>query len=170
MVASPPGISFFGTRLMVGFGGFSVEPPLLLSVLKGFWTWGLSLSLNWGAHTMGAPIFTLVAFGGTWHPFIQYDFSPSHQPVLLVLCTIWGRSTYDLGGFPPGVDISVAGCHRLMFDAFCSHTVCWVGSGGSTLAWESCPAYFHPLEGLLPCCRGSSNCLVGCFKSSASHH
>ena len=36
MVASPPGISFFGTRLMVGFGGFSTEPPLLLLVLKGF--------------------------------------------------------------------------------------------------------------------------------------
>ena len=23
---------------------------------------------------MGAPIFTLVAFGGTWHPFIQYYY------------------------------------------------------------------------------------------------
>ena len=33
---------------------------------------------------MDAPNFTLVARGGTWHPFIQYDFSPSHQPVLLV--------------------------------------------------------------------------------------
>ena len=107
---------------------------------------------------MGAPISTLVAFGGTWHPFIQYDFSPSHQPVLLVFCTIWGRSTYDLGGLPPGVDIFVAGCHGLTFDAFCSHTVCWVGSGGSSLAWASCPAYFYPLERLLPCCRGSGNC------------
>ena len=56
---------------MVGFGGFCTEPPLLLLVLKGFWTYGLSLSLNWGAHTMGAPIFILVAFGGTWHFFLS---------------------------------------------------------------------------------------------------
>ena len=98
---------------MVGFGGISTEPPLLLLVLKGFWTWGLSLSLNLGAHTMGAPIFILLPFGGTWHPFLQYDFTPPHQPMLLVFCTIWGRSTYDLGGLPPGVDISVAGCHKL---------------------------------------------------------
>ena len=35
MVASPSGTSFFGTRLMVGFGGLSIEPPLLL-VLRGF--------------------------------------------------------------------------------------------------------------------------------------
>ena len=54
---------------------------------------------------MGAPIFTLVAFCGTWHPFIQYYFSPPHQPVLLVFCTTWGRSTYDLGGLPTGVDL-----------------------------------------------------------------
>ena len=117
---------------------------------------------------MGAPIFTLVAFGGTWHPFIQYDFSPPHQPLLLVFCTIWGRSTYDLGGLPSGVDISVA-CHTLTYDAFCSHTVCWVGSGGSSLA-QALSCIFLPLEGLLPCCRGSGNCLVGCFKSSASNH
>ena len=107
---------------------------------------------------MGAPILPLVAFGGTWHPFIQYDFTQPHQPVLLVFCTIFGRSTYDLGGLPTGVDISVAGCHRLKFDAFCSHTVCWVGSGGSSLAWPSCPSYFYPLEGLHLCCRGSGNC------------
>ena len=50
---------------MVGFGS-RTEPPLLLSVLKGYWTWGLSLSLNWGAHTMDAPIFTLVAFWWHW--------------------------------------------------------------------------------------------------------
>ena len=119
---------------------------------------------------MGAPIFTLVAFGGTWHLFIQYDSSPPHQPVLLVYCTIWGISTYDLGGLPPGMDISVAHCHRLTSGAFCSHTGYWVGSGGSSLAWASCSAYFCPLEALLPCCRGSGDCLVSCFKSSVYHH
>ena len=83
---------------------------------------------------MGAPIFTLVAFGGTWHPFLQFDFSPPHQPVLLVFCTIWGRSKCDLGGLPPGVDISVAGCHRLTFGAFCTHNGCWIRNGGRSLA------------------------------------
>ena len=83
---------------------------------------------------------------------------------------------------PPGVDphmiwegsklvwISGAGCHRLTFGAFCTHTGCWSRNGGRSLEWASCPAYFYPLEGLLPCCRGSCNCLVGCFQSSASHH
>ena len=36
MVASPSGISFFGTRLMVGFGGLTTDPSYLLSVLKEF--------------------------------------------------------------------------------------------------------------------------------------
>ena len=137
---------------------------------QGFLDLGTITSLNWGAHTMGVPIFTLVAFGGTWHPSIQYQFSPPHQPVLLVFCTIWGRCTYDLGGLPTGVDISMAGCHRLMFGAFCTHTGCWSRNGGRSMAWASCPAYFYPLKGLVPCCRGSCNCLVGCFQSSASHH
>ena len=169
MVAAPPGTSFFGTRLMVGFEEFSTEPPLLLLVLKGFWTWGLSLSLNWGAHIGCTYIHTCCLW---WYlaSFIQSGSSPPNQPVLLVFCTIWGRSTYDLGGLPLGVDISVAGCHRLTSCAFSSHTGCWVGSGDSSLAWVSCPAYFYSLEGLLPCCRGSGNCLVGCFKSFASHH
>ena len=136
-------------------------PTFIIIGAQGFWTWGLSLLLNWGAHTMGAPIFTLVAFWWHWQLFIQYDSSPLHQPVLLVFGTIWGRSTYDLGGLSPGVDISVAGCHRLTFGAFYSHTGCWVGSGGSFLAWASCPAYFCPLEGLVYCCRGPGDCLVG---------
>ena len=119
---------------------------------------------------MGALILTLVAFGGTGQLFIQCHFSPTHQPVLLVFCTIWGRSTYDLGGLPTGVDISVAGCHRLTFGAFCTHIGCFSRNGGRYLTWASCPVYFYPLKGLLPCCRGSCNCLVGCFQSSASHH
>ena len=62
--------------------------------------------------------------------------------------------THNLGVFSPGVDISVAGCHRLTLGAFCSHTGCWSSSGGSSLAWASCPAYSCPLERLLHYCRG----------------
>ena len=102
---------------------------------------------------MGAPIFTLVAFGGTWHLFIWYDSSPSHQPVLLVLVPSGVDTTYDLGGLSPGVDIPVAGCHRLTFGAFSSHTDCWSRSGGSSLAWPLCQAYSFPLEKLLDSCR-----------------
>ena len=79
-------------------------------------------------------------------------------------------TAYDLQVLSPGVAMSMAACHRLIFGAFCTHTDSWSRSGGSSLAWTSCPAYFYPLEGLLPCCRGSGDCLVGCFKSSASHH
>ena len=38
--------SFFDTRFMAGFGGFSTEPPLLLLMLKGFGVWRLSLSFH----------------------------------------------------------------------------------------------------------------------------
>ena len=83
---------------------------------------------------MGEPIFTLVTFDGTWHPFIQYDSSPPHLPMLLVFWYPLGRYSYDLGVLSPGVGISVAGCHRLTFGAFCTHTGCWSRSGGSSLA------------------------------------
>ena len=65
MVASPPGTSFFGTRLMAGFGGLSTEPPLLLLVLKGFWTWGLSLPFECSSLLIRRSLMiTLVAFSG----------------------------------------------------------------------------------------------------------
>ena len=65
---------------------------------------------------MGAPIFTHIAFGGIWHLFIQYDSSPPHQPVLLEYLVPSGiDTTYDQGVLSPGVDIPVAGCHRLTF-------------------------------------------------------
>ena len=81
MVASPSGTSFFGTRLMVGFGGLSTEPPLLLSMLKGFWTWGLSLPFECSSLLIRTSLmitqlfFTLVSlfsttstsFTGIWH-------------------------------------------------------------------------------------------------------
>ena len=147
---------------MVGFGGFSTEPPLLLLVCKGFWTWGLSFLLIWGACTMGAPIFTLVTFGGTWHLFIQYDSSPCHQPVSPLFAQ-GVDTTYDLGVSSPGGGITVACQHRLALGAFCSHTGYWVWSGGSSLAWASCTAYSCPMERLLHCCRGLWQLLGGLF-------
>ena len=43
---SMPSPSFACTRSWVGFGGLLGELPLLLLVLKGIGTWGLSLLLN----------------------------------------------------------------------------------------------------------------------------
>ena len=62
-----PSPSFACTRSWVGFGGLLGELPLLLLVLRGIWTWGLSLLLNLGACIIGAPKFTLGAFGGTFN-------------------------------------------------------------------------------------------------------
>ena len=67
----------------------------------------------------------------------------------------FGNTIYSLGVFSPSVDITVAGYHRLILIAFCSHTGCWSRSGGSSLAWASCPAYSCLLERLLNCCRGA---------------
>ena len=36
MLDSPLDAPFFGTRLMIGYGGRSIEPHLLLTMLKGF--------------------------------------------------------------------------------------------------------------------------------------
>ena len=47
---------------------------------QGVLNLGLSLSPKWGAHTMGAPIFTC-CLQWHWQLFIQYDSSPQHQPV-----------------------------------------------------------------------------------------
>ena len=168
MVASPSGISF-GNRLMVGFGGFSPEPPLLLLVLKGFWTWGLSLSpekpaiwMHLYSHLL--PLVVLGIFSSSMT--LLHVINLLHH--YLALSAV--DTTYDLGVLSPGLGITVACQHSLILAAFCGHTGCWVGSSGSSLAWASCPTYSCPLEGLLHCCKGSGDCLVGCFKSFASNH
>ena len=127
MVASPSGTSFFGTRFMVGFGGLSIEPPLLLSMLMQFWTWELLLSLKWGACTMGAPIFTLVAFGDMGNFSSGMTLCCNSNLFCWYLAPSGVDITYDLGLFSSGVDTTVTGCHRLTLGACCSHTSCWVG-------------------------------------------
>ena len=154
MVASLSGTSFFDTRLMKDFGGLSIEPPLLLSVLMGFWTWGLSLPFGCNSLLIRRALkLTLVAFGGIGN--FSSGITLHHN--INLFCWFLAPSgmdiTYNLGVFSPGVDITVAGCHRLTLDAFCSHTSCWGGSGGSSLARASCPAYFCLLKGLLHCYR-----------------
>ena len=83
---------------------------------------------------MGAPIFTLVAYDGTGNfssrMTLLHDINLFHQ----YLAPSGVDTTYDLGVLSPGVDITVAGLHRLTLGAFCSHTCCWGGSGGSSLA------------------------------------
>ena len=125
MVASTPGASFFGTRLMVGFGGFSTEPPLFLLVLKAFWTWGLSLSLT-------EVLAQWVYLSSHLLPLVVLGIISSSMTLFrhIYLCcwyfgTLWVDTTYDLGVLSPGVGISVAGCNRLTFGAFCIHTGCW---------------------------------------------
>ena len=87
MVASPLGASFFGTRLMVGFRGLSTEPPLLLLVLKGFWTWELSLPFEWSALLIRRSlIITLVAFHGTGN--LSSDITLLHN-INLCVAGIW---------------------------------------------------------------------------------
>ena len=125
---------------------------------QGFWAWGLSLSLKWGTCTMDAPILTPVAFDGTGsfssgitlhcniNLFWQY-LTPSGLDI-----------TYDLGVFSSGVNITVAGCHRLTLGTFCSHNSNLGRNSGSSLAWASCPAYSCLLERLFHCCRSSGDC------------
>ena len=45
--------------------------------------------------------------------------------LLLYLAASGMDTTYDLGVISPGVDISVAGCYRLILGIFCSHTDCY---------------------------------------------
>ena len=104
MVASPPCTSFFGTRLMAGFGGLSNEPVL---VFKGFWTWGLSLSLD-EVPALWVHLDTLVAFGGTGNfssgMTLLHDINLFHQ----YLGPSGVDTTCDLGVLPLGVGITVA--------------------------------------------------------------
>ena len=99
----------------------------------------------WGASTVAAPIFALVAFVVTGNflssTTLLLDIKLFHQ----YLAPSGVDTTYDLGVLSPGVGITVAGWHRLTLAAFCSHTGYWGGSGGSSLAWASCPAYSCPL-------------------------
>ena len=132
MIASPSGTSFFGSRLMVGFGGLSIEPPLLLSVFMGFWTYGLSCPFECRSILIrSALILTLLAFGGTSNFSSGITLCHNINPFCHYLAPSGMDITYDLGVFPHGVDITVTGCHRLTLGAFCSQTGCWSSSGGS---------------------------------------
>ena len=108
----------------------------------GFWTWGLSFSLNWGACPVGTPIFILVAFGGNDN--FSFGMTLHHHINLLCSCLApcWVNTTYNHRVFSSGVDITMAGCLRLILGAFCSYTGCRGRSSDSSLPWTLCPAYF----------------------------
>ena len=138
---------------------------------QGVWTWGLSLLLNWGAHTMGAPIFPLVAFWWHWQLFIQFDSSPPHQPVLLVYSTmlgrycIWpGRALYLVWISPWPVAI---GWHLLS-----SVAILAAGVGVVVAPWHGHYAQLFPApwKNCSTVVGDFGDCCVGCFKSSVSHH
>ena len=109
MVASPSSTSFFGTRLMMGFGGLHTEPPLLVSVLTGFWTWGQSLSLKCRSLLIrGTLILTLIALGGTGNYDLSSGMTHCHtiNPLLLYLAPSGMDIIYDQG-VPHAVWISL---------------------------------------------------------------
>ena len=135
MVASPPGTFFFGTRLMAGFGGLNTEPPLLLLMLKGFWTWGLSLPFERSSllirrslmiHWMPlvalatfplVPLFSTAStcFTGIWHhlglkPHMIWECSHLLwiSPQLVVIGGCWVPSVAILAA---GVEVVVAPWH-----------------------------------------------------------
>ena len=144
---------------MVGFGGLSIEPPLLLLVLKGLGTLGLPLPFDCSSLLIWqALILKLVAFGDTGNISSGITLCHNINPFCYYLAPSGMDITYDLDMFSPGVDITVAGCYRLTLGAFCSHIGCWGRSGGSSLAWSSCPAYSCLLKRLLHCCRGPGDC------------
>ena len=143
------------TRLMVGFVGLSTEPSLLLLVLTGFLTWELSISFECSSLLIRRSLMiTLVSFSGIGN--FSSGITLLHNINLFhwYLSLFRVGTTYDLGVLSPDVDINVAGGHRVMLDALCSHTGCWSRSGGSSLAWASCQAYSCFLGRLLHCCRG----------------
>ena len=153
MVASPQGTPFFDTRLMVGFGELNTEPPLLLSVLKEFWDWELSLPFECSLLLIRRSLMiTLVASHSTGN--FSSGITLLHNITLCCwyLAPSGVDTTYDLGLLSPGLDITVAGCHRLTLGDFGSHIGSWSGSGGSSLTWASCQAYFFFLRRLLQYC------------------
>ena len=108
----------------------------------GGMAWGGSLSLDCDVYpTNGAPLLTLVSFGGTGN--FSSGITLCHNISLFCqhLASSGVDTTYGLRVFSPGVDVTVASCHRLTLGSFCSHTGCWGRSGGSSLAWASCPVY-----------------------------
>ena len=121
MVASHPGSSFFGTRLMVGFGGLNNKPPLLLLVFKRFWTWVLSLLFECSSLLiMRSLMITLVVLPGTGNFSSGITLLHNINLCCWYLAPSGVDTTYNLGVFSPGVDIYVVGCHRLTLGAFCS--------------------------------------------------
>ena len=126
---------------------------------------------HWGACIMGAPIFTLVVFGGTGNfssgmTLLLHNINLFHQ--FFAPCRV--DTIYGLGVVSSGIGITIAGWHRLTWGAFCSHTGYWGRSGGTPLAWASQPAYSCPLESLLHFYMGLWSLLGGLFQSAVSHH
>ena len=99
------------------------------------------LPFNRGACTLGAPIFTLIAFGSTSNfpsgITLCHKIKIFHQYMALswVDTTIGPGSTLTCGGYHCGW------WHWLVLGAFCNHSGCWGLSCGNSLAWASCPTY-----------------------------
>ena len=99
MVESPSGTSVFGDRIIMGLRRLSIEPPLLLSVLRRVLTWAPSLLLVYGPLLIrGALILVVIAYCGIGN----YDLTSGITPCnninlpLLYLAPSELDTTYDL--------------------------------------------------------------------------
>ena len=158
---------------MGGFwGAFGWATCIIINAEEGVGLGTITFSWLRCCTTRGAPILTLAGFSGTGNfssgVTLHYNIS--------LFCKHLAPSgvhiTYDLGVFSPGMIITVAGCHRLILGAFCSHSGCWGSNSGSFLGMSIMTSIFLPLEKTLPhlftVIVGSGDCLGGCFVLSVS--
>ena len=93
------------------------------------WTWGLSLSFQFNSlYIRDALILTVIPFAGVSNLISDLILSITHCHINLFLlymspCEV--DTTYDLGVFLPGVNITMAGCHGLTLGFSYNHTDCW---------------------------------------------
>ena len=102
-VASPSGTPFFGTRLMMAYGGHNVQAPVLLSVVRSFGTWELSFLLEYSTLLIKVALFlTLDVFGGTGNfilhlsTYIMYHSIPQTSTYHFCIWSLLGWVTKEL--------------------------------------------------------------------------
>ena len=128
MVASFYDTSLFGTRLIVGFGGFGIEPPLLLLVLRAFGPEDYHFHMSAAYSLLGVhsshqlPLMVMCNFIS--HVISGIIHCHNIKLLFLDLAPPGINSTYDPGVFSLGVDITMAGCHKLTQVIFYNHTGC----------------------------------------------
>ena len=138
MVVWPSDTSFFGTRLMIGFGGLSLYHYQCTGVsdlgsITCIWLWltpyqGCTLPNSYFGHTGNYDL--------TFH--IRYHSLP-HQPLPAIFGSIWVEP-HMIWKYP--VWIYVVHCQGLTLHIFCNHTNC-CGQYDCIVPLNSAKNYFH---------------------------